>query len=750
MTKAKTPKVKPTYTGYIGTSKDALIIFQAVLSGVLTPVHRRPAENERSELVKSGNVFVFIEETSRIKRWTDGISWSPSRILGRFLIYRELSKTPNSKGDDQHNSKSRHFSYMPEKLLNPETKNPKGKSETESSNLKTTNFPITAYAMAGGREIISGINNKKRPRADSSYKHDDNSSGASGNNSETHASDNNDNNVSSNIMNTTINHNNSYSSMRSQAGSDMHSETLDDAIYKTDGLIKKSNSLTLYTSTSYKKTMHIVSYYRSGDVLEHLLEKPSEDESLKDVEISFDLLEALRNTSLGHAIPSKKSGEFSIESHGFMDTDGFDEDSILKFAKEYYNKYNAANKRRQVNPVVQSHDAYRINTPANYYLGQNVHSQFPNPQILEYPLAQSLNQYHYVSYLAPQTQQQQQLLQQQQQQQQQQLLPPNNYSYKYDYTYLPVHDQQQAIPMSTPLTAMSSAYIPNPPRAISETLVASHSSRIDSPPSNGYGHNCTNQLMTALPVKNQRSASDEQFIPTKLPQLHQPLNTRPNYDIYPYGASGTHVMDPQQQQQQQKHLHHQQQMMHAQAPHPPPPPILQTPNQDQPQIHTRTRSPNHGPGPGQASTRPHSPYSYKASPLPYHHIPTTIATATTAAPGPHAYPPPLPAVISSTRSSQYIYPSAPHHIVDSQQGSTKSSISTNASSSAGGGSSNGSSITQSSNTPASSSRIGSVRLNGPAGSLGAYNSPAMVSRADTPNAVVTHYYATNPADFSIS
>ncbi|ODQ45617.1 hypothetical protein PICMEDRAFT_25676, partial [Pichia membranifaciens NRRL Y-2026] len=83
---------KPTYTGYIATSKDALLIFQAVLSGVLTPVHRRPSENERSELVKSGNVFVFIEETSRIKRWTDGISWSPSRILGRFLIYRELSK----------------------------------------------------------------------------------------------------------------------------------------------------------------------------------------------------------------------------------------------------------------------------------------------------------------------------------------------------------------------------------------------------------------------------------------------------------------------------------------------------------------------------------------------------------------------------------------------------------------------------------------------------------------------------------
>lgn len=27
-----------------------------------------------------------------IKRWTDGLVWSPSRILGNFLVYRELDK----------------------------------------------------------------------------------------------------------------------------------------------------------------------------------------------------------------------------------------------------------------------------------------------------------------------------------------------------------------------------------------------------------------------------------------------------------------------------------------------------------------------------------------------------------------------------------------------------------------------------------------------------------------------------------
>lgn len=33
-----------------------------------------------------------------IKRWTDGLVWSPSRILGNFLIYRELDKRASGSG----------------------------------------------------------------------------------------------------------------------------------------------------------------------------------------------------------------------------------------------------------------------------------------------------------------------------------------------------------------------------------------------------------------------------------------------------------------------------------------------------------------------------------------------------------------------------------------------------------------------------------------------------------------------------
>lgn len=43
-------------------------------------------------MIKSGAVFVFSVAESGIKRWTDGMLWSPSRIQGNFLVYRELSE----------------------------------------------------------------------------------------------------------------------------------------------------------------------------------------------------------------------------------------------------------------------------------------------------------------------------------------------------------------------------------------------------------------------------------------------------------------------------------------------------------------------------------------------------------------------------------------------------------------------------------------------------------------------------------
>ncbi|ROW12106.1 hypothetical protein VMCG_00048 [Cytospora schulzeri] len=88
--RAHAPPLAPTWYGIIETTEDAIRLFEAVLSGTLMHTSRRPHDRERDGLIRSGNVFIFEESSSGIKRWTDGRNWSPSRIQGNFLIYREL------------------------------------------------------------------------------------------------------------------------------------------------------------------------------------------------------------------------------------------------------------------------------------------------------------------------------------------------------------------------------------------------------------------------------------------------------------------------------------------------------------------------------------------------------------------------------------------------------------------------------------------------------------------------------------
>ncbi|KAF5353840.1 hypothetical protein D9758_010591 [Tetrapyrgos nigripes] len=82
---------EPPWSGWIETTGDALLILEAARRGLIPRVNRRLVDNER-KMIASGSVFVFDEKESGIKRWTDGFFWSPSRILGNFLLYRETDK----------------------------------------------------------------------------------------------------------------------------------------------------------------------------------------------------------------------------------------------------------------------------------------------------------------------------------------------------------------------------------------------------------------------------------------------------------------------------------------------------------------------------------------------------------------------------------------------------------------------------------------------------------------------------------
>ncbi|KAJ2787383.1 Gluconate transport-inducing protein [Coemansia interrupta] len=78
-----------TYHGFIDTAHDALLIFEACNSGFLPRVQRRFSDRER-QTIRSGAVYVWDEEETGMRRWTDGRTWSPSRVHGCFLIYYEL------------------------------------------------------------------------------------------------------------------------------------------------------------------------------------------------------------------------------------------------------------------------------------------------------------------------------------------------------------------------------------------------------------------------------------------------------------------------------------------------------------------------------------------------------------------------------------------------------------------------------------------------------------------------------------
>ncbi|KAI9658204.1 MAG: hypothetical protein M1829_006808 [Trizodia sp. TS-e1964] len=78
-----------TYQGHVRTPADAIVLFEACRLGLLPRVQRRLSEKERQS-IRSGSVFVWDEREAGMRRWTDGKSWSASRVSGSFLTYREM------------------------------------------------------------------------------------------------------------------------------------------------------------------------------------------------------------------------------------------------------------------------------------------------------------------------------------------------------------------------------------------------------------------------------------------------------------------------------------------------------------------------------------------------------------------------------------------------------------------------------------------------------------------------------------
>ncbi|KAL1747395.1 Gti1/Pac2 family-domain-containing protein [Schizophyllum fasciatum] len=93
----------------IRSTQDALQIFSAVARHMLPLITHRLDADERRQIC-SGNVYVWEERSADtagmgMERWTDGLSWGPSRVRDEFLYYQQKDLevvTEGRAGSSQH------------------------------------------------------------------------------------------------------------------------------------------------------------------------------------------------------------------------------------------------------------------------------------------------------------------------------------------------------------------------------------------------------------------------------------------------------------------------------------------------------------------------------------------------------------------------------------------------------------------------------------------------------------------------
>lgn len=233
MVKAQ-PAFKPTWHGFLDTTKDAMTIVEAALQGRLSHISRRPHDKERAEMLVSGTVLVYEENASGIKRWTDAVHWSPSRVMNNCLIYRQLIRAlkPEEK----------------KSALNP-TCGTKRKRK-ESSGLAITK---------SGDSISNSDDEYETPTFDSNLLSDADSI----------------NKVYANFAQTL-----GPEQQRRFCGS-----LIDSYEFMEGGLMKKTISVK-YQGTNH----HVISYYSLEDVVSGKLKRPHQDSKLTDIQPRPELL----------------------------------------------------------------------------------------------------------------------------------------------------------------------------------------------------------------------------------------------------------------------------------------------------------------------------------------------------------------------------------------------------------------------------------------------------------------------------
>jgi len=233
MVKAQ-PAFKPTWQGYLDTTKDAMTVVEAALQGRLSHISRRPHDKERADMLKSGTVLVYEENASGIKRWTDAVHWSPSRVMNNCLIYRQLTRA-----------------------LKPEEK---------KSALNPTCGTKRKRKESSGLAIAKSIDHASN--SDDEY---DNLAFDNG------------------LMSDSDSINKAYANFAQTLSPDQQrrfcGSLIDSYEFKEGGLMKKTISVK-YQGTHH----HVISYYSLEDVVSGKLKRPHQDPKLTDIQPRPELL----------------------------------------------------------------------------------------------------------------------------------------------------------------------------------------------------------------------------------------------------------------------------------------------------------------------------------------------------------------------------------------------------------------------------------------------------------------------------
>ncbi|KAL2268383.1 hypothetical protein VTJ83DRAFT_3229 [Remersonia thermophila] len=162
----RAPLMMETYYGAVRSPADAIKLFEACRLGLLPRVQRRLSEKER-QAIRSGSVFVWDEREAGMRRWTDGKSWSASRVSGSFLTYREMEgkrgnafgggrrgagKTPDSgrgSDEDQDDGEPDGYRYKPDGLT---------KQSFSITNSAGQHLHLIAYYARGPLDLMQPTN----------------------------------------------------------------------------------------------------------------------------------------------------------------------------------------------------------------------------------------------------------------------------------------------------------------------------------------------------------------------------------------------------------------------------------------------------------------------------------------------------------------------------------------------------------------------------------------------------------------